>query len=93
MSHEANKEAHCCQHHDEKHHKHHEQKFTNEKSLVVLDIKPKDENTDLEQIRDWLLNNIHQDGLSWGESKVEEVAFGIKKLVIGVVVKDKVSVE
>ena len=38
MSHEANKEAHCCQHHDEKHHKHHEQKFTNEKSLKNREV-------------------------------------------------------
>ena len=44
-------------------------------------------------MRDWIQTHIYADGLSWGESKIEEIGYGIKKLVIGAVVKDKVSVE
>lgn len=47
MSQEATQQCHMCQHHDQKHHNHHDQKFTNEKSLVVLDVKPKGEETNL----------------------------------------------
>ncbi len=47
MSEEANQTSHNCQHHGEKHHHHHGQKFTNEKSLVVLDVRPMDADTNL----------------------------------------------
>lgn len=70
MSSEAAQQCHNCQHHEEKHHHHHDKKFTNEKSLVVLDIKPKAVETDLKSIKEEIMNNIHADGLSWGESKV-----------------------
>lgn len=47
MSEEANQACHNCQHHGEKNHHHHDQKFTNEKSLVVLDVRPMDADTNL----------------------------------------------
>ena len=55
-------------------------------------MKPKEVTTDLSKIKE-SIQNIYADGLSWGESKIEEVAYGIKKLVIGAIVKDRVSVE
>lgn len=63
------------------------------KSIVTLDVKPWDDETDLEQ----LLANvkaIEQDGLTWGASTWIPVGFGIKKLQINLVIEDeKVSLD
>lgn len=63
------------------------------KSLVTLDVKPWDDETDLEA----LLANvkaIEQDGLVWGAHQWIPVGFGIKKLQINLVVEDdKVSTD
>ncbi len=44
-------------------------------------------------MRDWIQTQIYAYWLQWGENKIEEIGYGNKKLVIGAVVKDKVSVE
>lgn len=57
------------------------------KSIVTLDVKPWDDETDLEQ----LLANvkaIEMEGLTWGASQWIPVGFGIKKLQINLVVED-----
>ena len=63
------------------------------KSIVTMEVKPWDDETDLDQ----LLANmkaIEVDGLTWGAHKWVEVGFGIKKLQINVVVEDdKVGVD
>lgn len=63
------------------------------KSIVTLDIKPWDDETDL----DALLENakkIEMDGLVWGAHQWIPVGFGIKKLQINLVVEDdKVSLD
>ncbi|CAH2351744.1 elongation factor 1-beta [[Candida] railenensis] len=63
------------------------------KSLVTLDVKPWDDETDLDQ----LLANvkaIEQDGLVWGAHQFIPVGFGIKKLQVNLVVEDaKVSLD
>lgn len=63
------------------------------KSIVTLDVKPWDDETDLEE----LLANvkaIEMDGLTWGASLWIPVGFGIKKLQINLVVEDsKVSLD
>ena len=53
-----------------------------EKSLLVLDVKPWEADTDLEKV--WhLIKEYKQEGLFWGETfKLEPVAYGIKKLVM-----------
>lgn len=60
--------------------------------MVTLDVKPWDDETDLNQ----MLANvkaIEMDGLVWGGHGFKEVGFGIKKLQINLVVEDaKVSV-
>ena len=59
-----------------------------EKSLIVLDVKPWEADTDLEQVWKKIIQ-YEQDGLRWGESfKLEPVAFGIKKLVMTVTIVD-----
>ncbi|CCH40771.1 Elongation factor 1-beta [Wickerhamomyces ciferrii] len=63
------------------------------KSLVTLDVKPWDDETDLDQL---LANvkSIEQDGLVWGAHQFIPVGFGIKKLQINLVVEDdKVSLD
>lgn len=63
------------------------------KSIVTLDVKPWDDETDLEE----LLANvkaIEMEGLVWGAHQWIPVGFGIKKLQINLVVEDsKVSLD
>lgn len=63
------------------------------KSSILLDIKPWDDETDLEAM-EAEIRKIKTDGLLWGASKLVPVAFGIKKLTINCVVEDeKVSID
>lgn len=63
------------------------------KSIVTLDVKPWDDETDLEE----LLANVkavEMDGLVWGASTWIPVGYGIKKLQINLVIEDaKVSLD
>ncbi|CEP20484.1 K03232 elongation factor EF-1 beta subunit [Cyberlindnera jadinii] len=63
------------------------------KSIVTLDVKPWDDETDLEE----LLANvkaIEMDGLTWGAHQWIPVGFGIKKLQINLVIEDaKISLD
>ena len=57
------------------------------KSIVTLDVKPWDDETDLDE----LLTNvkaIEMEGLTWGAHQWIPVGFGIKKLQINLVVED-----
>jgi len=63
-----------------------------EKSLVVLEVKPWEADTDLEMV--WKqITERQQEGLSWGATfKLEPVAFGIKKLVMTCTIVDSLVV-
>lgn len=53
-----------------------------EKSLLVLEVKPWEADTDLEMVWKKIIE-YKQEGLTWGANfKLEPVAFGIKKLVL-----------
>lgn len=58
------------------------------KSVVTMDIKPWDDETDLEEMEK-AVRAIEKDGLVWGASKLVDVGFGIKKLQINLVVEDE----
>jgi elongation factor 1-beta len=63
------------------------------KSLVTLDVKPWDDETDMNELVE-NVKAIEMDGLVWGLHKLVPVGFGIKKLQINLVVEDeKVSLE
>jgi len=64
-------------------------------SLVMLEVKPVDDTTDLDKLAQRLFKTITQDGLFWKtEYKKEPVAFGIFKLIVGFSLEDeKVSVD
>lgn len=63
------------------------------KSNVILDIKPWDDETNMELLEKEV-RSIAMDGLLWGISKLVPVAFGVKKLqIVCVVEDDKVSIE
>ncbi|RPA87338.1 hypothetical protein BJ508DRAFT_410846 [Ascobolus immersus RN42] len=63
------------------------------KSIVTMDVKPWDDETDMKQL-EANVRAIEQDGLVWGASSLIAVGFGIKKLQINLVVEDdKVSLE
>ncbi|KAF9890302.1 Elongation factor [Aspergillus nanangensis] len=63
------------------------------KSIVTLEVKPWDDETNLEEM-EANVRSIEMDGLVWGASKFVAVGFGIKKLQINLVVEDeKVSTD
>jgi translation elongation factor EF-1beta len=64
------------------------------KSLIIWEVKPWDEETNLDELAQMILG-IQQEGLEWKtEYKKEPVAYGVFKLVIGAVVEDeKVSTD
>ncbi|KAK4062854.1 hypothetical protein Trihar35433_8649 [Trichoderma harzianum] len=63
------------------------------KSLVTLDVKPWDDDTNMAAL-EAAVRGIEKDGLVWGQSKLVAIGFGIKKLQINLVVEDdKVSTD
>merc|ERR1712061_822093 len=61
------------------------------KSSITFDVKPWDDETDLDEV-DKMIRAIAMDGLLWGVSKIKPLAYGIFKLTILCVVEDdKVS--
>jgi len=63
------------------------------KSSVILDIKPWDDETNLDELEK-LVKGIEMDGLLWGASKKLPIGYGIHKLQVVTTVEDeKVSVD
>ncbi|KAL4942326.1 hypothetical protein BDV06DRAFT_192369 [Aspergillus oleicola] len=63
------------------------------KSIVTMEVKPWDDETNLEEM-EANVRAIEKDGLVWGASKLVAVGFGIKKLQINLVVEDeKISID
>ncbi|KAJ3054977.1 Elongation factor 1-beta, partial [Rhizoclosmatium hyalinum] len=63
------------------------------KSMVILDVKPWDDETDMKAL-EADVRSIAMDGLVWGTSKLVAIGYGIKKLQITAVVEDdKVGVD
>jgi len=63
------------------------------KSVITLDVKPWDDETDMAEL-EANVRKIEQDGLVWGSSKLVAIGFGIKKLQMTVVIEDeKVSLD
>ncbi|KAF8889097.1 hypothetical protein BD779DRAFT_418806 [Infundibulicybe gibba] len=66
---------------------------TTAKSVVTMDVKPWDDETDMAAL-EAAVRSIEQDGLLWGASKLVAIGYGIKKLQITLVVEDeKVSTD
>jgi len=63
------------------------------KSVVTLEVKPWDDETDMKELED-SVRAIEQDGLVWGSSKLVAIGYGIKKLQMTLVIEDeKVSLD
>ena len=59
------------------------------RSMIVLEIKPFDPETDLEELATNIKALTHEGIQNWGqEHKLQPIAFGIKKLIISLVVFD-----
>ncbi|KAL2757538.1 hypothetical protein ACRALDRAFT_1060882 [Sodiomyces alcalophilus JCM 7366] len=58
------------------------------KSIVTMDIKPWDDETDMAAL-EAAVRGIEKDGLVWGASQLVPLGFGIKKLQINMVVEDE----
>lgn len=57
------------------------------KSVVTMDVKPWDDETDMKEL-EASVRGIDKEGLVWGASKLVAVGFGIKKLQINLVIED-----
>ncbi|KAK9785783.1 hypothetical protein WJX73_009286 [Symbiochloris irregularis] len=57
------------------------------KSMIVLDVKPWDDTTDLKAMEDEV-RAIKKDGLLWGACKLVPVGYGIRKMQITAVIED-----
>ncbi|KAI9734131.1 MAG: Translation elongation factor 1 beta [Claussenomyces sp. TS43310] len=57
------------------------------KSVVTMDVKPWDDETDMKEL-EAAVRSIEKDGLVWGASVLVPVGFGIKKLQINLVIED-----
>ncbi|CAO3655293.1 unnamed protein product [Mucor hiemalis] len=57
------------------------------KTTVTLDVKPWDDETDMEELTK-AVKAIAMDGLLWGGSQLVPIGYGIKKLQINCVVED-----
>ncbi|KAI8366240.1 hypothetical protein BD560DRAFT_401065 [Blakeslea trispora] len=57
------------------------------KTTVTLDVKPWDDETNMEELTQ-AVKAISQDGLLWGGSQLVAIGYGIKKLQINCVVED-----
>jgi elongation factor 1-beta len=63
------------------------------KSVVTMEVKPWDDETDMVKLEE-SVRSIEMDGLVWGSSKLVAIGYGIKKLQITLVVEDeKVSTD
>ncbi|KAI8836732.1 elongation factor 1 delta 2 [Chytriomyces cf. hyalinus JEL632] len=63
------------------------------KSMVILDVKPWDDETDMKAM-EASVRGIVMEGLVWGTAKFVAIGYGIKKLQITAVVEDdKVGVD
>ncbi|KAL5356919.1 hypothetical protein BJX96DRAFT_143609 [Aspergillus floccosus] len=63
------------------------------KSMVTLEVKPWDDETNLEEL-EANVRAIEKDGLVWGASKFVAIGYGIKKLQINIVIEDeKISLD
>ncbi|KAH7927558.1 hypothetical protein BV22DRAFT_1084755 [Leucogyrophana mollusca] len=58
------------------------------KSVVTLEVKPWDDETDMKALED-SVRSVEMEGLVWGASKLVAIGFGIKKLQITLVVEDE----
>lgn len=57
------------------------------KSSVLLDVKPWDDETDMQKLEE-TVRNVQMPGLFWGASKLVAVGYGIKKLQIMMTIED-----
>eukprot|EP01018_Ginkgo_biloba_P029217 Gb_07694 [translate_table: standard] len=63
------------------------------KSSVLLDVKPWDDETDMQKLEE-AVRSVQMPGLLWGASKLVPVGYGIKKLqIMMTIVDDLVSVD
>ncbi|KAK2069495.1 hypothetical protein P8C59_004074 [Phyllachora maydis] len=66
---------------------------TTAKSVVTMDVKPWDDETDMQKLEE-SVRSIQKDGLVWGASKLVPVGYGVRKLQINLVVEDeKISLD
>jgi len=91
----AKEEAHKKREEEKKEDGKKKKKVEVQKSLVLIDVKVYDPEQDYDALAEKILKNIKREGLVWKtEYKLQEVAFGVKKIVMGMVVEDeKVSVD
>lgn len=62
-----------------------------DKSLILLEVKGFESDQDLDALAKKIIKEVKREGLTWKkEYKLQDVAFGIKKIVMGCVVVDDI---
>ena len=64
-----------------------EEKAKLSKSMIILDVKPWDDETDMAKLEAHV-RAITKEGLLWGSSTLVPVGFGVKKLQITCIIED-----
>lgn len=64
-----------------------QEKAKKTKSMIVMDVKPWDDTTDMKALENDVRKVVH-DGLLWGKSQLVPVGFGIRKMQITAVIED-----
>ncbi|KAJ3326182.1 hypothetical protein HDV06_000058 [Boothiomyces sp. JEL0866] len=57
------------------------------KSIITLDIKPWDDETEMDALKESVLK-VEMEGLLWGSNQIVPIGYGISKLTINCVVVD-----
>lgn len=61
------------------------------RSLILIEVKGWDSEQDLDALAQKIIKEININGLQWKEEyKLAEVAFGVKKIILGMVVEDDI---
>lgn len=61
-----------------------------EMSMVVLEIKPNDDESDMEYVKNNLTKMVTMEGLNWGESEFQPLCYGLRALVVACTVVDDI---
>lgn len=59
-----------------------------DRSMIIMEIKPHDNETDMQPILDTITEKVQMEGLQWGKGEIKEGNFGIKIVVMPAVIID-----
>lgn len=61
-----------------------------ERSMIVLHIKPHDDEAPMAEIMEQIPDKVQMEGLEWGKGELQDVCYGVKRIAMPCVVVDDV---